>query len=336
MHDERLAVRVGFAVIAGLAIAAVLLTQMTDRRFGSRVRVTVRFGHNGGLEEGADVQVAGRVIGEVRTIRLDRATRSDDGELGVLMQVAIEADKVHMVPVNGEWFVNSKGIFGERYLEVGPPPGNGPWERTIVEGDDIRGIDPARIDRLAAMSLQNITTMRHLAKELLPQWRELTRQLDELSATLDELAPEAALDSAAAMIDEAGELGRWWDDAGVELGDVGAVAERGERVFERARREIAGLRDRIALVSRQVELVGDRFDPERLARFRDAADRAERILAKLDETIAVAEDLAAYVAAGRGTVGGLMNDTEFADFAKLMNKTMKRRPWELVGTQRPD
>ena len=138
---------------------------------------------------------------------------------GAVLHLRIEERYADRCPVNGDWFENSKGIFGERYLEIGPPPDGAAWERAVADGDSIRGIDPPRLDRLAAMSVRNLTTWKMLTADLAPEWRALTAALDETDRILADIQPGpgqllSSYSSGSALVEEAKATAAFWGDTG--------------------------------------------------------------------------------------------------------------------------
>src|SRR5688500_2996441 len=70
MFDDRTSKRVGAVVIAVVAAAAAAVLTVDCARLRPSIEVTAHFAHIGGLEEGSDVQLAGRVIGSVEAVQL--------------------------------------------------------------------------------------------------------------------------------------------------------------------------------------------------------------------------------------------------------------------------
>ena len=341
MTEEKLATRVGAGMLLAFAAGAAFLLTVEDCSLRSRVSVTVFFSHVGGLKEGADVQVGGRTIGEIVSIELAPDGKYSPqtplgGDGGVVIHARIERRYASMTSVNGEWFVNSKGIFGERYLEIGPPAGGAAPGRAVEDGDEIRGVDPARLDRLAAISVQNISTMRALMRELAPEIAALGLALDEITATLEAVQPTpgAFARSYAAqlgLVDEVRTSMTFWDGTGTTVEEVGTLVARSSTVLAMARGEVAALRVRLDALVAEVDRVRTRLDPTRLARFDAAIAESRALLARTEAVLATSQQLLRIVELGQGTIGGFANDHELRDFAKAMSKIIKRQGWELLG-----
>jgi ABC-type transporter Mla subunit MlaD len=327
--EDKLAMRVGAAMLIGIALAITFVLIVDDIGLRRRVGVRVQMSHNGGLKEGADVQIAGRIVGEIHSIEL--ANRG-----GVILHTRVEKRYAHMAPVNGEWFVNSKGIFAERYLEIGPPAGEAPWDRTIEDGDEVRGVDAARLDRITAISMGNFNKMRALLDEVEPELDQLRAALDETSRLLDEIQPgpgrfAQVYATQVALVDEVGATTEFWRNTGVKTDDAKALADGSRNVMTRARGQVAALRTRIELLQSELNRIGDRLDPERFAQFERAYDEGRDALDKLEAGLAVTEEIANLVETGQGTIGGFLHDHELRDFAKRLQRIIKRQGWEVVG-----
>ena len=329
MDEDRLYTRVGAGVIALLLLAVAAVSALGDVSLHEKVRVKVFFSHVGGLKEGADVQVAGRVIGEIKAIEF-----ANTG--GIVAHAVIEQRYAHMAPINGDWFVNSKGIIGERYLEVGPPADGGEWARTVQDGDELQGITPPELDRLAAISLSNITTMRVLAREILPEARQLARELDNMAKILDDLQPKPgafkrSYDAQVLLVDEAKKSGEYWGNTGVAMDNVRATQRKASALLARAGDEIGRVRARMDILEREIQRVRGAVDPARLEQFQVAIDESRRAMKKAEEGMRVAAELTQMIELGQGTIGGFAQDHEIRDAAKQMQRTIKRTGWEILG-----
>lgn len=327
--EEKLALRVGTAMIIGIGLAAALMLTLDDLSLRPRISVVVHMSHSGGLEEGADVQAAGTVIGEIKSIEL-----ANKG--GVVLHLRVEKRYTNRCPINGDWFENSKGIFGERYLEVGPPQHGAAWERTVEDGDEIRGIDPPRIDRIAAISMSNLQTMRTLMRDLAPQWDDLTAALDESDRILEEIQPGpqrlfSSYTAGSSLIEEAKATIDFWSNTGTSTDDIRDLGGNSAKVIARARSQLGDLGDRLDRLTANIDTLRDSLDPDRLANFERALDEARELVTKSRAGLEVLEEIAAIVDAGQGTIGGFLHDHELRDFAKRLQRIIKRQSWEVLG-----
>jgi phospholipid/cholesterol/gamma-HCH transport system substrate-binding protein len=341
LRHPALAQRIGAItlVVLGLLIALLIAFDGCTARPG--FRATVYFEHSGGLREGAEVHVASSVVGKVTAITLVSARLSPPGHLlhptgGVAVTIRIDNRYRHMAPLEGEFFLAAKGFFGERYLAIGAPPEGEERGRDLREGDEVRGIDPPRLDRMLIRAHGNLQVSRAFARAVKPEADALMDALRTLSATLAELehVPGGVSDARASMnelVREARALATTWAAGRVSWADITSLAERAETTATRMGAEIADVRARMKMLAAAVGRLGERIPDDLRERFARALEAAEGSLARAERALATARELAAMVARGEGTIGALLHDPEFPEDAKELGRTIKRQPWKLIG-----
>ncbi|MBZ0238581.1 MAG: MlaD family protein, partial [Deltaproteobacteria bacterium] len=222
--DQRAQQRVGaimMGVILAGAVFVVAVLPRLDLAGGVRVRVT--FGHSGALKEGAPLIVAGRIAGKVESIAL-----AEGG--GSVVTVRVDNDYRHMVPVDGDFFISSKGVLSDRYLEVGPPPGaTREPGRPVKEGDELRGKDPPSLDRALQRTWDNLEKSRAFLEAVDPELQALRAALAKLSTTIEEVEPSPGAYAKlgvelATLWREARELSRTLEDAGATPAELRGLA----------------------------------------------------------------------------------------------------------------
>lgn len=350
VNDDRLAMRVGGAVIALLIAAVALVVGAEGLHFRAQIHFQVYFAEPGALKAGADVQAAGTVIGEVENMRLVPISQAADPDHplhpggGIVADVRIEKRYAFMVPRRADYFVNAKGILGEQYLEIGAPMGRDGWKdagpeglgETVREGDRIRGIDPPSMDRVLLRSYGNLVTSRLFLQSVEPHWRRLVRELNELSRTVEEIEPEPGAyarlgDSYGALLDRADQVRTRWAAEEITVDDIRSLTERARGTFGELERELTDLEQRLDRVTANVDRLRGAVPDDFAAHFELAADKTRDSLDKLRRIAANVRELGAMIDRGEGNVGGLLHDPEFADNAKEIGKIIKRQPWTIVG-----
>jgi ABC-type transporter Mla subunit MlaD len=345
VQNERLTRLVGSIVIILLVGSVALALGLQGCHWRSGITVTVYFEHTP-LRTGGEVQVAGKVIGEVEDVGLvprELATGNHPlaGTGGVALRLWIDARYAERAAINGEYFINAKGILGQPYLEVGPPADSALWERPVRDGDAIRGIDPPRVDRVLMRSYENLMATSLFMEAVRPAGKELMRELRELFVTLDALEPNAESfdelgDSIDELITEATAVQDKFASVDVGFDDIRSLAAKARRTFDLADRRIGEIRTKIALLSTEIDRLGDQIPTDLGDRFRAIASEADVHLAKVQHTMATVRELQAMLERGEGTIGALANDPEFSDDAKKLGKYIKRHPWVVVGVPRDD
>lgn len=115
MRSER-ATRIRYQLLGVVLLAVVALfftvtVAAYKQDFTPVVHVTLDADHTGNqLDTGADVKIRGLVVGEVRSI-------SSDGG-GAVLDLALQPDKVHLIPTNVTAELLPKTLFGERYVDL--------------------------------------------------------------------------------------------------------------------------------------------------------------------------------------------------------------------------
>jgi phospholipid/cholesterol/gamma-HCH transport system substrate-binding protein len=332
--EERKAEVAGAIMLVALAGAVVFAVFLSGRiHFGSRVRVRVDFDQVSGLVEGADVIVAGRKVGVVDSITL---VPEEGG--GVAAFVQIDRARRDMVPVNGEFFVSSRGLLSERYLEVGPPPDGAAPGRPIEEGDRVHGVSPPTLDRAIQRTWDNLERTRQFAAEVGPEAHELYAQIGALGETLGELDPgptgwNGLAEQWRASIDQARTAWATLGASGADPAHLEALADSASRTMLVARRALALVRARAQVVSAAIDRASAQGEHGRAAfdKLRDALAKLDATTAKLDHVLATAQALADSFARGEGSIAKLARDPEFPEDAKALGRILKNEPWRIVG-----
>jgi len=133
MKNSYVDVFVGLFLITGFAALGWLALQLGEIPWlaGSKSYVVyAEFGNISGVKSGADVQISGVKIGTVRGLSLD-----EDAYAKVAMQV----DKEVKIPVDSIASVKSKGIIGDKFIQISL----GGDEEHFKEGDVITDTESA-------------------------------------------------------------------------------------------------------------------------------------------------------------------------------------------------
>ncbi len=112
MPNSRMEIFVGIFLLIGFAALGWLALQLGEIPWltgSTTYQLNAEFNNISGVKEGADVQVAGVVVGKVRQLRLNA-----DRQAMVIMQL----DKELAVPVDSIASVKSQGIIGDKYIQI--------------------------------------------------------------------------------------------------------------------------------------------------------------------------------------------------------------------------
>lgn len=338
LPSEKSAIRVG-AVLSVLLLAAIVIVLRIDfRDLGPSIRVRVYLSHPGPLKASADVQLAGRKIGRVDSVHLVTANQAESADHplhpqgGVVLSVLVKKKYLPWVRQNSELFVNAKGLIGESYLEVAPPPATEEMQRPLRDGDRLRGIDPARMEEIIVTSFLNAKRFGALLQELEPSMDALRSDLETLGATVDSLTSEetetplgetftvfrSELDTLRATVDAE------------NLPSAEHLQSKARKLATRARTDFGAVSRSLNVLQARIQTVKDQVPPDLWTKVEAATSDARQTMARLERTVAKVEQLAEQVSSGMGSVGALMNDKEFSDDAKKLGRYIKRHPWEFL------
>lgn len=337
--DDRRAIRVGAIASLVLGVGVLALLTVDVRALRPSLDIEVLLAHPGALEAGADVQIAGRVVGEV--VRLELLAARDleadhplAGTGGVAARVRLQKRYLPWARRNSEYFISTKGLFGDSYLQIGPPPGDEEMAPPVEAGDRVRGVDPPRMERILVLGFETMQRAQALFTDLEPEVAALRDALLRLDATLDAAEPRpgayARLDASTDRL--SAELARLRALAGeVSLDDLAALARRMDAVAGAIAAEAAALDAELDEVAAVFGRARDRLPPDFGPRLSRAVAQLRGFRERLALTRRQLEDIAALVDRGRGTVGALLHDPEFSDEAKQLGKILKRQPWLLLA-----
>lgn len=353
VRDRQLTLRVGAVSLVVVSALVAMLVAFDGCGAPSGFRATVYFDNAGGLREGGEVRVAGQKIGRVMAITLVPMARASavehplHGTGGVAVLIEIENRRAAMAPADGEYFIATRGVLGERYVTIGPPRRDarvgartGAGGRSLAAGDQVRGIDPPIMDRIWIRTYRNILIVRRFADAVRPEGRAFVDALSELLDTLSSLETEpgaiaGAREQVSQAIAEARALYQTWSSGEFDVTEIRAVIARARATLDAGRASLARVRPLLQVLAAEVARLREQAVPdETRERLASAIARTETTLAMIDDIIADGEELLAMIARGEGTVGGLLNDPEFPEDAKQLGRIIKRQPWRVIGRGR--
>lgn len=326
--DPRRQRLVGALLLVLLGGGIALLLSLSGRALGDGLSFQVELARAGALRPGARIRLAGRVMGEVRGMHREEATRHVVLDCFVTRRYAGDIDE------RSDPFVATPSVLGEAWLEVGPPRDGGKPGPPLREGQRLRGSDPPALDELLPRLHQSLgDTLRLVAAHRL--------ELDELvQATL------SLLGTLSGIPVEPGELQRTRRqasqalDAAQALGAALAAERIGPRTvalwhelhdtLESLRPELAATRQRAELAAARVETLAALTSPEQRAQAQAALSRMARALRSTEALVDGAEQLWQGVEQGRGTLGGFQLDRELFDDLHETHRILKHQAWRLI------
>lgn len=97
---------IGFLALGWLAFRLGEIPWLTE---SSTYAINAEFNNISGVKAGADVQIAGVVVGKVRQLSLNK-----DKQAVVAMQI----DRAVVIPIDSVASVKSQGIIGDKYIQI--------------------------------------------------------------------------------------------------------------------------------------------------------------------------------------------------------------------------
>ncbi len=318
--------QLGSAVLVILVAVIVGILGLSGRTLGRGEHVSVRLKRPGALREGSKLRLAGREIGEVRSLRPDAK--------GVLVDAFVLREWLPHLHVNSEIFVSSVSILGEAHLEIGPPRSGAALGPVLPLGHEIRGTDPPDLDALLTYTLDNSQEWMKLLGDLRPDAVALLVAGQQLLAHVRALPLDpqtrAGLVSRfvdlftdaralSAKLDEAGGAKRIFADARAvgsliddKSGEVGVILDEARRATDKA------------------EALFALWSGNEMARAGTAWEQLKATGRSVDTIVADLDYLIARVRRGKGTLGGFLTDRELWDDLHESHRQIKQQPWNLL------
>src|SRR3954453_8244231 len=204
------------AIVAGLLLLSIAFYNKT---FTDVVKVSLKTDHTGNsLREASDVKVRGLIVGAVDSVKVDSGPNRgciNEEVACVTVTLALQPDKVKLIPRNVSAQILPKTVFGEQYVNLELPKDKGP---AIGAGDQISqdrskgALETAKVlgDLLpllqAVKPAQLNATLTAMAPALQGRGAELGHTLAHLDSYLQQMNPHTQQ-----LIDDLSRLGKFSD-----------------------------------------------------------------------------------------------------------------------------
>jgi phospholipid/cholesterol/gamma-HCH transport system substrate-binding protein len=283
--DVRLELRVGIAAGVALLLLAVIIFTVGKIKLGkSGYPVNISFAFVDAINPQADVLIGGGVkIGYVESIAIQ----------GELIYVKAIIDRKVRIPVDAKFQILSKGLMGDKYLNVIPQSASNVY---LEPGAQVEGMEPANMDKAfqrlnsladSIKSLLGDPAMKSSLVDALQSFSSLARRLDHLVAKNEAQVTSSVKDftvAAGAVRDFSQDLKSFSESANQILTPANA---------ENLKASLANLK-----------AVSGRLD------------KATELMSQ-----------------GKGALGVLINDPQVGEDIKDLVKEVKDDPWRLLWKQ---
>ncbi len=170
-------IKVGIFVFLSGVIFLVFVISLGDKKFLTKKKeIIVEFNSISGLKEYSPVKVLGVDVGFVRRVKLNIPKKR------VLVYLNIRKDV--SLPVDSLFFINTLGLFGEKYLEI--IPGN--EKKEIRSGEIVKGeefLDFYTMFKNFFRFLNNFSSLANSAKKILED-KDLKTEFEKLLKNLNQ------------------------------------------------------------------------------------------------------------------------------------------------------
>ncbi len=334
---KRLELKVGLLVLVALGLLAALVVVLGDFRLSKGFGLTVDFAFTGNLHRGAPVKLAGLKVGRVEAIRFLRPEEQSASKRAyVRVEISVDKRVEGQIYEDAEFYVNTKGVLGEQYLEIVPgTPGKPP----IKPGAVLAGMTPPRFDLIVARLYEFLDRGTRLLRTDEKTISQLLRASASAVGTLDKLLENNEKEIHKILVDAdalASETTALVKTARAGLGPprrLDRVLRNVDRVTTTLSRRLEGLLDKTGAALDGISGVAAAVGKPEQRKLRKLFDRALAIGDKVYGAAGSAGRLLSRLSQGKGSVGALLVKDEVYDDIKELVRDLKRNPWKFLWRQ---
>ncbi|MDH4101504.1 MAG: MCE family protein [Nitrospirota bacterium] len=310
--------KVGLFVLFGVLLLVYMSLRVGGIKFGKAEGYTlkVQFANAAGLDKDASVRVAGVEVGRIKEITL----KDSKAQLTLQMQPDIKIGKDFMA------VLTTKGLLGERYLELIPGAPNAP---ALKDGDTItRTTSYADMDKLVTILSEVSTDIKSVSQSLSKvlgtqegeaSLQNIVKNIEEISIRLNNLIErnDTRMDQMITNLNDFSQMLK--KDGPVLTTELRMAAKNLNEAIIKTSGNVNGM------IDDNRESLKEGMDNLRLAtiRMQEAMDSinkmAKDIGPSVSEAVNATNSIAKKIDRGEGTIGKLVNDSTMHD---SINKTV--------------
>lgn len=283
-------VRIGIFLLAALVFLGlgIFMVGQKTQFFAAKTKVQVILPNVQGLKVGAPVLLSGVVVGTVDEVAFTSPTRSDQ----VTVTLDIEASAAPRLGPDAKITVKTRGLLGEKYVDITPGGQPGPLPPT-----PLKGVSPMGMDEVITEAYSAFERLGRLVELVENGKGSLGRLLQDPSLYDDMVEMTRRLESLAAAASEGeGSLARLVKDPTLYK-ELVAFSSEGRKAADRLQKLAAALENPDGTLGRLAH------DP---GLFRESLQTVRRASSAMTEL----ESLLKEVRTGNGTAGRLIREGE--------------------------
>lgn len=290
--------KVGALITVGLAIALVTVLSVGERQglLRQRYRLRAVFSEVGGLQNGAQVRVAGYQVGVVDDIRL--VARGDSARVEVILK--IERNAQGWIRRGSVARISSLGLLGDKLVEITPSSHD---SAVLQEGQDLATITVMSPEEILNRAAEIADTLRSTALSLNAIMKKVERGTGSLGKIIDDPRLYMNLDSLLLLTNQL------IKKINSNKGTVGMLLSD-PSLYQNLNRTLANLNEVTdSLRQGQGSLGRMMREPQLYQTLDSTSRRLEAVLSRMDR--------------GQGTLGKLSRDEELYQNLKESSQELK-------------
>jgi len=338
-------VKVGALVLVSLVLLGGFVLVLGDVSFSSGKRIHVRFENAGGLKPGADVAIAGLKVGQVKSLSFMHKTDSEarDASVAVRATLSIQNQHADSIREGSEFFVSTRSVLGEPYIEVVTPSLDSP---PVESGSTHKGNSPPRFDLLVSKTSTLLDGFIDLFEDsevsvdqFFAHTASLIKHFDEFfqenRADLNEMVSSArnAAGRAASILAAIQYAVGDDETAKATFEDFRATLSNARGITDRLDDDIGPVTEDVAEAAenaRRATAVTDELLETNKPKIDQSVANLQESTRKVKQLSGDANQLVNGIKQGEGTVGQLLQDRKLYDDLREMLRIIKRQPWKIM------
>lgn len=337
-QETAIEVKVGALILVSLTLLVGFIIVLGDFSLDEGYVLYVDYDNAAGLKPGADVAISGIKAGRVDKIDFMGGQRDPETgrEVMVRARLVLTEEMADAVRTNSQFYITTQGVLGEKYIEILTPNLDKP---PLPEDSKVRGVDPPRMELLLARGAELLNDISDLlGRDDIPL-ADLIRNTNNLMLHADETIQEnrgsikSIMGNADTTLADTTVLVGSLKDAVGDGQELKASLHNTRVLTGKLNRRVDPLLDSAQeTLDNTQRLTANLDDLVQTSRPKLEAtlDNTQRLTLNLQTTTADIQGIVTDIKAGKGSLGGLLQDEEIYDDLKETLRELKRRPWKII------